>query len=143
MTKKAIKMKDIILGHYQKVHELDMHGLTVRVWKPRTMQQLPAYNMLTVIDEYAENAEHWCATENFYVGCQNPIANFFEYAQKFVLWVGNGAVGANQNTNKQANDGANKCNKHCVANTLPQPSGVFNKNISHLFQKIHCGFLKD
>lgn len=64
MTKKTIKMKDIILGHYQKVHELDMHGLTVRVWKPRTMQQLPAYNMLAVIDEYAENAEHWCATEN-------------------------------------------------------------------------------
>lgn len=64
MTKKTIKMKDIILEHYQKVHELDMHGLTVRVWKPRTMQQLPAYNMLTVIDEYAENAEHWCATEN-------------------------------------------------------------------------------
>lgn len=56
MTKKTIKMKDVILEHYQKVHELDRHGLTVRVWKPRTMQQLPSYNMLTVIDEYAENA---------------------------------------------------------------------------------------
>ena len=53
---KKIKMKDIILNHYQKVHELKLHGLTVRVWKPRTMQQLPAYKMLDVIDSYAEEA---------------------------------------------------------------------------------------
>ena len=42
---KKIKMKDTILSHYQKVHELEMDGITVRVWKPRTMQQLPAYQM--------------------------------------------------------------------------------------------------
>lgn len=42
---KKIKMKDTILSHYQKVHELEMDGMTVRVWKPRTMQQLPAYHM--------------------------------------------------------------------------------------------------
>ena len=54
---KKIKVKDIILNHYQKVHELKLHGVTVRVWKPRTMQQLPAYNMLGVIDDYAEEAE--------------------------------------------------------------------------------------
>jgi hypothetical protein len=53
---KKIKVKDIILNHYQKVHELELHGVTVRVWKPRTMQQLPAYNMLDVIDGYAEEA---------------------------------------------------------------------------------------
>ena len=64
MTKKAIKMKDIILEHYQKVHELEMDGLTVRVWKPRTMQQLPAYNMLDVIEGYAKDDSGWCAIEN-------------------------------------------------------------------------------
>ena len=56
-------MKDIILEHYQKVHELEMDGLTVRVWKPRTMQQLPAYNMLEVIESYAKEAKHWCIVE--------------------------------------------------------------------------------
>lgn len=61
---KKIKMKDIILEHYQKVHEMEMHGLTVRVWKPRTMQQLPAYNMLEVIGSYAEDDARWCAIEN-------------------------------------------------------------------------------
>jgi hypothetical protein len=63
---KKIKVKDIILNHYQKVHELELHGVTVRVWKPRTMQQLPAYNLLDVIETvysskspltYAQRAE--------------------------------------------------------------------------------------
>ena len=40
---KKIKMKDTILSHYQKVHELEMDGYTVRVFKPRTMQKLPAH----------------------------------------------------------------------------------------------------
>lgn len=53
---KKIKVKEIILNHYQKVHELELHGVTVRVWKPRTMQQLPAYNMRNVIEGYAEEA---------------------------------------------------------------------------------------
>ena len=54
-------MKDIILEHYQKVHELDMHGMVVRVWKPRTMQQLPAQEMLTQIKHYAKDASDWCS----------------------------------------------------------------------------------
>jgi hypothetical protein len=53
---KKIKMKDIILSHYQKVHELEMDGFTVRVFKPRTMQKLPAHNMLAWIKGRAEAA---------------------------------------------------------------------------------------
>ena len=49
-------MKDTILEHYQKVHELVVDGVTVRVWKPRTMQHLPAYCMLKWIKERAEDA---------------------------------------------------------------------------------------
>ena len=70
---KKIKMKDTILSHYQKVHELDLHGWAVRVWKPRTMQQLPAYKMLEVIDGYAEDAR--CALrddDKAYWGYGNP-----------------------------------------------------------------------
>jgi len=55
---KKIKMKDTILSHYQKVHELEMDGYTVRVFKPRTMQQLPAHNMLEWIKFRAEEAIH-------------------------------------------------------------------------------------
>ena len=54
-------MKDVILAHYQKVHELEMHGLTVRVWKPRTTQQLPATEMLSQIKHYAKDAADWCS----------------------------------------------------------------------------------
>ena len=60
---KKIKMKDVILEHYQKVHELEMDGITVRVWKPRTMQQLPAYEMMGVISNYAHEAREGLAWE--------------------------------------------------------------------------------
>ena len=53
---KKIKMKDTILSHYQKVHELEMDGFTVRVFKPRTMQQLPAYSMLGWIKDRSKGA---------------------------------------------------------------------------------------
>ena len=53
---KKIKMKDTILSHYQKVHELEMDRITVRVFKPRTMQQLPAYQMLSWIKTKTEDA---------------------------------------------------------------------------------------
>lgn len=53
---KKIKMKDTILSHYQKVHELEMDGFTVIVFKPRTMQQLPAHEMLSWIKSIAKDA---------------------------------------------------------------------------------------
>ena len=56
---KKIKMKDTILSHYQKVHELEMDGFTVRVFKPRTMQKLPAHKMLAWIKSRAKDAIHY------------------------------------------------------------------------------------
>ena len=56
---KKIKMNDTLLEHYQKVHELEVDGVTVRVWKPRTMQQLPAYQMLAWIKNRAEDAARY------------------------------------------------------------------------------------
>ena len=61
---KKIKMKDTILSHYQKVHELEMDGFTVRVFKPRTMQQLPAYRMLEWIKSRAEDAIRYMIMEH-------------------------------------------------------------------------------
>ena len=60
---KKIKMKDTILSHYQKVHELEMDGYTVRVFKPRTMQHLPAYKMLEWIKYRAEDAIRYMIME--------------------------------------------------------------------------------
>ena len=68
-----IKMKDTILEHYQKVHELEVDGVTVRVWKPRTMQQLPAHCMLEWIKYRAGEAARYIAFEqknDWYMG--NP-----------------------------------------------------------------------
>lgn len=53
---KKIKMKETILSHYQKVHELEMNGYTVRVFKPKTMQRLPSYMMLDCIQHKAKDA---------------------------------------------------------------------------------------
>ena len=70
---KKIKMKDTILSHYQKVHEIEMDGVTVRVFKPRTMQQLPAHQMLHWIRYRAEDAIAWMKTEGkTYWGLGNP-----------------------------------------------------------------------
>lgn len=66
-------MKDTILEHYQKVHEMEVDGIAVRVWKPRTMQQLPAHQMLAWIKYRADDAVDYCINEqrNFwYLG--NP-----------------------------------------------------------------------
>jgi len=60
---KKIKMKDTILSHYQKVHEIEMDGFTVRVFKPRTMQQLPSHKMLSWIKSRAEIAIHYMIME--------------------------------------------------------------------------------
>ena len=66
-------MKETILNHYQKVHELEMDGVTVRVFKPRTMQQLPAHNMLYWIKQRAGDAVDWMMTENTtHWGLGNP-----------------------------------------------------------------------
>ena len=56
-------MKDTILSHYQKVHELEMDGYTVRVFKPRTMQQLPSHKMLSWIKSRAEDAIRYMIIE--------------------------------------------------------------------------------
>ena len=56
-------MKDIILSHYQKVHELEMDGYTVRVFKSRTMRQLPAHKMLEWIKFRAEDAISYMVME--------------------------------------------------------------------------------
>ena len=61
---KKIKMKDTILSHYQKVHELEMNGYTVRVFKPRTMQQLPAHSMMFWIKHRASGAILYLKTED-------------------------------------------------------------------------------
>jgi hypothetical protein len=66
-------MKDTILEHYQKVHELEVDGMTVRVWKPRTMQHLPAHGMLEWIKFRAGDAASYIALEqknDWYLG--NP-----------------------------------------------------------------------
>lgn len=66
-------MKDTILEHYQKVHEMEVEGITVRVWKPRTMQRLPAHDMLAWIKYRADDAVDYCIDEqknNWYLG--NP-----------------------------------------------------------------------
>ena len=61
---KKIKMKDTILSHYQKVHELEMDGYTVRVFKPKTMQQLPAFQMLNCIRHKVKDAISYMITED-------------------------------------------------------------------------------
>jgi hypothetical protein len=60
---KELKMKDLVLEHYRKVYETEMDGVTVRVWKPRTMGKLPTYAMLGHLKVRARDASEWAAIE--------------------------------------------------------------------------------
>lgn len=60
---KELKMKDLVLEHYRKVYENEMDGVTVRVWKPRTMGKLPTYAMLDQLKFRARNASEWAAID--------------------------------------------------------------------------------
>lgn len=72
-------MKDLVLEHYRKVYETEMDGVTVRVWKPKTMGKLPTYAMLAVLKDRAEDASRWAA---------------IEHDHKVQWWLGNPDVGA-------------------------------------------------
>jgi len=72
---KELKMKDIVLGHYTNVYETEMDGVTVRVFKPKTMGKLPSYAMQSELDWRVRDAKNWELTER---GCR-----------KVQWWLGN------------------------------------------------------
>lgn len=49
---KKFSRKWLILEHYKQVAELKKEGVTVRLWKPKTMERLPAYKMKDTMDWY-------------------------------------------------------------------------------------------
>ena len=56
---KELKMKDLVLEHYRKVYETQIDGVTVRVWKPKTMmRKLPTYAMLDQMKTRVEDAKY-------------------------------------------------------------------------------------
>lgn len=62
---KELKMKDLVLEHYRKVYETEMDGVTVRVFKPKTMtRKLPTYGMLSELRNRAKDANRWAAIEH-------------------------------------------------------------------------------
>ena len=52
---KKLSRKRLILEHYVQTAEEVMDGVTVRLWKPRTMDRLPAYQMRTVMCHYYDD----------------------------------------------------------------------------------------
>jgi len=76
---KDLKMKDLVLEHYRKVYEAVMDGITVRVFKPKTMGKLPTYAMGTVLHSYARDA-----------ACMGVM----ERDRKVQWWLGNPDYGA-------------------------------------------------
>lgn len=53
---KDLKLKDLVVEHYRKVYETKMDGITVRVWKPKTMGKLPTYAMLSELKTRVRDA---------------------------------------------------------------------------------------
>ena len=60
---KDLKLKDLVMEHYRMVYEIKVDGVTVRVWKPRTMGKLPTHAMKSEIEHRADDARRYAAIE--------------------------------------------------------------------------------
>ena len=49
---KKLSRKSLILEHYIQTAELVNDSMTVKLWKPKTMGKLPAYNMQSLMRSY-------------------------------------------------------------------------------------------
>ena len=76
---KKLSRKWLILEHYVQTAEEVMDGITVRLWKPRTMERLPAYKMRAVMRHYRNDYEsfyRWDGKVKWFTG--NPDWGFFD-----------------------------------------------------------------
>lgn len=68
---KQLKRKDLILEHYVPamkatvIDNVTEKEITVRVWKPKTMGTLPAYDMLTMMNYEADRLWGYAIPEHF------------------------------------------------------------------------------
>ena len=68
---KQLKRKDLILEHYVPamkatvIDNVTEKEITVRVWKPKTMGKLPAYDMLTMMRYEAERLYQYSNPKDF------------------------------------------------------------------------------
>ena len=51
---KKLSRKQLILEHYRKVVETEINGVKISVWKPETMQRLPAYGLHEYLESWAD-----------------------------------------------------------------------------------------
>ena len=74
---KKFKRKDLILEHYRKAIEATVSdnvtgdNITVRVWKPKTMGKLPAFQMRRIMEAEANNLSHYCNPSEYQLPKEN------------------------------------------------------------------------
>ena len=63
---KKLSRKSLILEHYVQTAELVIDGVTVKLWKPKTMGKLPAWDMQTLMRNRAKSCHETCwSTSNY------------------------------------------------------------------------------
>ncbi len=76
---KKLSRKWLILEHYIQTAEEVMDGATVRLWKPKTMDRLPAYDMRSIMCHYHDEYKRWYRHEkNVKVCTGNPDHGLFD-----------------------------------------------------------------
>ena len=66
---KTFSKEKLLLEHYVKTAEEVMDDVTVRVWKPKTMQKLPAAYMRALMESHRQSAY---SARGIYWGTGNP-----------------------------------------------------------------------
>ena len=72
---KTFSKEKLILEHYVKAAEEVMDEVTVRVWKPKTMQKLPAVCMRGVMQSHRRSA---LSARDIYWGTGNPDYGYWD-----------------------------------------------------------------
>ena len=72
---KTFSKEKLLLEHYVKTAEEVMDDVTVRVWKPKTMQKLPAAYMRALMESHRQSAY---SARGIYWGTSNPDYGFWD-----------------------------------------------------------------
>ena len=72
---KTFSKEKLLLEHYVKTAEEVMDDVTVRVWKPKTMQKLPAAYMRALMESHRQSA---LSARDIYWGTGNPDYGYWD-----------------------------------------------------------------
>ena len=75
---KKLSKKWLILDHYIQTAEIEINGITVRIWKPRFMGKLPAIGMREIMMDAYKNYDLYERNHKVIWGTRHPDYGYWD-----------------------------------------------------------------